>query len=229
MDALFSDRTLLCADCNREFIFTAGEQLFFHDKQFKNDPKRCKPCKSRRSGLSAVAAGLNGLAAGISRTETRTECSECGVETTVPFRPTQGRPVLCRQCFQAKLSPARLASAPLASASLADASLADASAGHLHMASQGGLTPAETVSALSSLSLEASGEMLSPEAAVLAAASMAAAPADSNVATMSDLAALTQASAAAPPSAKALPPALFMPVQAGPEYATLSAPEPWDA
>jgi hypothetical protein len=24
------------------------------------------------------------------------------VETTVPFKPTQGRPVLCRQCFQRK-------------------------------------------------------------------------------------------------------------------------------
>jgi CxxC-x17-CxxC domain-containing protein len=34
------------------------------------------------------------------RTETRTHCSACGVETTVPFRPTQGRPVLCRSCFQ---------------------------------------------------------------------------------------------------------------------------------
>jgi CxxC-x17-CxxC domain-containing protein len=42
------------------------------------------------------------VAAGLSRTETRTECSECGIETTVPFKPTQGRPVLCRQCFQAK-------------------------------------------------------------------------------------------------------------------------------
>jgi CxxC-x17-CxxC domain-containing protein len=26
-------------------------------------------------------------------------CSQCGKETTVPFRPTQGRPVLCRDCF----------------------------------------------------------------------------------------------------------------------------------
>jgi CxxC-x17-CxxC domain-containing protein len=34
------------------------------------------------------------------RTETRTRCSACGEETTVPFRPTQGRPVLCRSCFQ---------------------------------------------------------------------------------------------------------------------------------
>jgi CxxC-x17-CxxC domain-containing protein len=39
---------------------------------------------------------------GIARTETRTECSECHIETTVPFKPTQGRPVLCRQCFQGK-------------------------------------------------------------------------------------------------------------------------------
>ncbi len=108
----FFDRVLMCADCGREFIFTAGEQLFFHDKQFKNDPKRCKPCKGRRStgagaGLGAVAGG-GPIAAGISRTETRTVCSSCGVETTVPFKPTQGRPVLCRQCFQQQpLQPAR--------------------------------------------------------------------------------------------------------------------------
>jgi CxxC-x17-CxxC domain-containing protein len=99
----FEDRLLTCTDCGGEFIFTAGEQLFFFDKQFKNDPKRCKPCKSKRAGVGAGArAGGGPAAAGLSRTETRTCCSECGVETTVPFKPTQGRPVLCRQCFQAK-------------------------------------------------------------------------------------------------------------------------------
>src|SRR5271170_8013353 len=84
----FVDRLLTCADCGGEFIFTAGEQLFFLDKQFKNDPKRCKPCKSRRSGQTANAT-TGPAAAGLSRTETRTECSECGVVTTVPFKPTQ--------------------------------------------------------------------------------------------------------------------------------------------
>jgi CxxC-x17-CxxC domain-containing protein len=98
----FVDRLLTCADCGGEFIFTAGEQLFFVDKQFKNDPKRCKPCKSRRSGASTNATTTGPAAAGLSRTETRTECSECGVVTTVPFKPTQGRPVLCRQCFKSK-------------------------------------------------------------------------------------------------------------------------------
>jgi CxxC-x17-CxxC domain-containing protein len=85
----FVDRVLTCVDCGGEFVFTAGEQIFFHDKQFKNDPKRCKKCKAKRTrGTTRV------------RTETRTTCSECETETTVPFKPTQGRPVLCRSCFQ---------------------------------------------------------------------------------------------------------------------------------
>jgi CxxC-x17-CxxC domain-containing protein len=95
----FVDRLLTCNDCGGDFIFTAGEQLFFFDKQFKNDPKRCKPCKAKRE---AGRAGTGATVAGLSRTETRTECSACGVETTVPFKPTQGRPVLCRQCFQGR-------------------------------------------------------------------------------------------------------------------------------
>jgi len=38
------------------------------------------------------------------RSETKTNCSQCGKETTVPFRPTQGRPVFCRECFQQRRS-----------------------------------------------------------------------------------------------------------------------------
>lgn len=37
----FHDRDITCIDCGLEFVFTAGEQLFFHDKQFKNDPRHC--------------------------------------------------------------------------------------------------------------------------------------------------------------------------------------------
>ncbi|HOB37477.1 MAG TPA: hypothetical protein PLI21_07685 [Methanomassiliicoccaceae archaeon] len=33
-------------------------------------------------------------------------CSDCGAETTVPFKPTEGRPVYCRECYQ-KHRPAR--------------------------------------------------------------------------------------------------------------------------
>jgi CxxC-x17-CxxC domain-containing protein len=110
----FVDRLLTCADCGGEFIFTAGEQLFFFDKQFKNDPKRCKPCKSKRAASlrPGANAGSGPAAAGISRTETRTTCSECGIETTVPFKPTQGRPVLCRGCFSTKQKPPASVAAP---------------------------------------------------------------------------------------------------------------------
>ncbi len=96
----FIDRILKCSDCSSDFIFTAGEQLFFFDRQFKNDPKRCKLCKAKRSGLGRVDDTAAALP--LSRTETRTVCSACGVQTTVPFRPTQGRPVFCRSCYQLK-------------------------------------------------------------------------------------------------------------------------------
>ena len=106
----FVDRYLKCSDCANDFVFTAGEQLFFYDKQFKNDPKRCKLCKAKRAGLGRAASpNAGGAALPLSRTETRTKCSACGIETTVPFRPTQGRPVLCRSCFQLKRVPSGVA------------------------------------------------------------------------------------------------------------------------
>ncbi|MGH9775310.1 MAG: zinc-ribbon domain containing protein [Candidatus Acidiferrales bacterium] len=90
----YQDKVLKCSECGAEFVFTAGEQMFFADKGFKNEPKRCKACKATR----AQSAGPNG--SGSARVETKTVCSQCGKETTVPFRPTQGRPVYCRECFQ---------------------------------------------------------------------------------------------------------------------------------
>jgi len=32
-------------------------------------------------------------------------CSDCGEETKVPFKPTEGRPVYCRDCFQKHKKP----------------------------------------------------------------------------------------------------------------------------
>ena len=98
----YQDMILLCIDRCPEFALTAGEQLFFHDKQFKNEPKRCKNCKGKRVAVLGASSQGHGPSRGHSyaKTETRTNCSQCGKETTVPFRPTQGRPVLCRECFQ---------------------------------------------------------------------------------------------------------------------------------
>lgn len=94
----FVDRILKCAECGAEFVFTAGEQHFFYDKNFKNEPKRCKACKTRR------AQGRGGAQA--HKVETTAVCSQCGKQTTVPFKPTQGRPVYCRECFLQRRSAA---------------------------------------------------------------------------------------------------------------------------
>ena len=98
----FQDKSLNCVDCGTEFIWTAGEQLFFADKNFKNEPKRCKSCKAKRASRPSPGGGGGGSAMGRERVETTTNCSACGKETTVPFRPTQGRPVFCRECFQSR-------------------------------------------------------------------------------------------------------------------------------
>jgi CxxC-x17-CxxC domain-containing protein len=87
----YEDKTLVCADCSQPFVWTAGEQRFYAEKSFQNEPKRCKACKSRKSARSG---------GGRDRVESTATCSKCGKQTTVPFRPTQGRPVFCRECYQ---------------------------------------------------------------------------------------------------------------------------------
>ncbi len=32
------------------------------------------------------------------------KCSECGIDTQIPFKPSEGRPVYCRDCYQKRKS-----------------------------------------------------------------------------------------------------------------------------
>lgn len=89
----FQDRILTCVDCGKEFAFTAGEQEFFAQKGFTNEPKRCKSCKAMRRG-SGLNTGPREIFEAV--------CSQCGQRTTVPFRPMPDRPVFCRPCYQAR-------------------------------------------------------------------------------------------------------------------------------
>ncbi len=43
----FKDKTLLCVECANPFVFTAGEQRFFHSKGLAV-PKRCAQCRLLR-------------------------------------------------------------------------------------------------------------------------------------------------------------------------------------
>jgi CxxC-x17-CxxC domain-containing protein len=95
------DKTLTCRDCGATFVFTAGEQEFFAQKGFTNEPGRCPECRA------ASKARRNGGYAYVSQGEyTRPErqmypavCSACGKATEVPFEPRLDKPVYCSDCF----------------------------------------------------------------------------------------------------------------------------------
>ena len=38
--AMYQDETLICEDCGKEFVFTAGEQEFYAEKGLTNKPKK---------------------------------------------------------------------------------------------------------------------------------------------------------------------------------------------
>jgi DNA replicative helicase MCM subunit Mcm2 (Cdc46/Mcm family) len=42
------DKTLVCKDCGAEFVFTVGEQQFYAEKGFENEPQRCPACRKAR-------------------------------------------------------------------------------------------------------------------------------------------------------------------------------------
>lgn len=89
----FEDKVLVCRDCGNEFVFSVGEQEFFAEKGFENEPSRCPACR----------ATLRQRAAGGERPRREmfpAVCSDCGAETQVPFRPSGDKPVYCRDCYQ---------------------------------------------------------------------------------------------------------------------------------
>ncbi len=93
-----ADCLIKCIDCNNDFVWTIGEQGFFRDKGLRNPPKRCKCCKqAKNERIASISAAQ---AAGIKqKIEVAVKCANCDSLTTVPFYPSQNRPVYCRSCF----------------------------------------------------------------------------------------------------------------------------------
>jgi CxxC-x17-CxxC domain-containing protein len=116
-----SDRTLTCADCGNEFVFTAAEQQFYADRGF-TEPRRCPADRAARKAARNASGGGGGYGGdrggygggdrggyggggGYERGPREmfsATCSNCGKEAQVPFRPSGDKPVYCSDCFQSR-------------------------------------------------------------------------------------------------------------------------------
>ncbi|HEX5692967.1 MAG TPA: zinc-ribbon domain containing protein [Roseiflexaceae bacterium] len=126
----YADKTLTCRDCGTQFVFTAGEQEFYAQKGFTNEPSRCPSCRQQRKGGSRSSGGYGGdrenyvggygdreshgggygggrrggggggRSFGGDREMHTVTCASCGKEAKVPFMPRGDKPVYCDDCFQ---------------------------------------------------------------------------------------------------------------------------------
>ncbi len=124
---MYNDKTLTCADCGQQFVFTASEQDFYAQRGF-SEPRRCASCRSSRKAARGNGGGGGGYGASSGggyggsssygsgggygggggygerergpREMFSATCSNCGKEAMVPFRPTSGKPVYCSDCFR---------------------------------------------------------------------------------------------------------------------------------
>ena len=119
----YADKTITCRDCGMDFSFTSGEQEFYAQKGFTNEPTRCPSCRQARkangggrsSGYSSggyddresygssYGRSSGGYSSGYSRGEREMHsatCASCGREAKVPFVPRGDKPVYCSDCFQ---------------------------------------------------------------------------------------------------------------------------------
>jgi len=86
---MFEDKILKCKDCGADFVFTAGEQEFYHEKGFTNEPLRCQTCReAHKKQIRANREWHEGT------------CASCGAPAKVPFKPTQDKPIYCSECYE---------------------------------------------------------------------------------------------------------------------------------
>lgn len=74
---MYQDKVLVCQECGKEFIWAAGEQEFYAEKGFINEPKRCKECRAKRKQGDRPPRQMYDAV-----------CADCGKPCKVPFKPT---------------------------------------------------------------------------------------------------------------------------------------------
>ena len=76
----FNDKTLNCADCGGEFLFSKNEQAFYAERGFTNEPKRCKNCRDKRKTAREGNGGSR------ERSMVSVTCDSCNFSTGLTRR-----------------------------------------------------------------------------------------------------------------------------------------------
>ena len=90
----YENQQLQCVECGRIFEFLAEDQEFYAKKGY-SAPKRCQECRENRKARTSNSRGY-----ARERKEYPVVCAACGCETTVPFKPSNDRPVFCSDCYK---------------------------------------------------------------------------------------------------------------------------------
>ena len=92
----FTDETLVCVECGKEFVFSAGEQAFYKEKGYLNKPKRCRECRNAKKNAGQPE-----------RQYYYAVCDACGAEAKLPFEPSKDKPVYCSACHEKRMAERR--------------------------------------------------------------------------------------------------------------------------
>ena len=95
---MFQSKLLQCKECGETFEFTEGEQEFFAQKGFTNEPSRCPICRQERKNRIREQGNRK------NRPMFEVTCDGCGGIARVPFQPDGSRPVYCSDCYRSNTS-----------------------------------------------------------------------------------------------------------------------------
>lgn len=94
----YENQQLQCVECGKIFEFSGEDQEFYAKKGY-SAPKRCAECRENRKARNN-SGGRGGFGGNRERREFPVTCAACGCETTVPFKPSNDRPVFCSDCYK---------------------------------------------------------------------------------------------------------------------------------
>jgi len=83
------DRTLVCQECGREFIYPIGLQKYYRKKGYYYAPRLCPECY-QESKIKGKKRPYNAV------------CKKCGKSFWLPFNPVNSNTVLCDECYKRK-------------------------------------------------------------------------------------------------------------------------------